>query len=696
MPECWLIAVAQPPPPTEFLRNKLLKTLKAAAILAGVTVRRLLTNHCVSLVLIHIQGMPLSAFGWASGGLPVMQRDNRDGQQPILTAVFIDYDNIYLSLKRTSEEAAARFAKDAPAWLKAIESGGLITPTNGGRDSIQRRLVMNRCYGNPVPRKNARDNSTDSNSFTFIRHHFLRAGFEVVDCPPLTAQLKNSSDIRMVMDVRDFMTHETHFDEFIILSGDADFTPVLHRLRAHARRTVIFANEHTVAPYKAISDGEIRERDLVEFLLGGVAHGQGADEGAPDEIETTSYAPRLTAAAAPRVPVDAPPMEAVSANDVRHAIIDLVKSAMQSSEDPMPIEVLADRAQRLLGHEHTVATQWAGAGTFRAFLTQNLPPHLAVTGNPPYQVYSVGLGVAIEQLSRGPVRDERPAPIPQAVPQARKLPPEPMINLRPVVTRAEPEHVAFSQAEPAPPASSALPQRASAAPVSSQTRPPARHSASAPNADIAPARRPVLAEQPLGRIEHSIARIHEACQAPPLSPPDYRILFDVMAAELGASGLQGNVSISAIVARASNQDLELKPDDVRYVLDVVREADPWFDQGVSAPIFASRFRNFVVSRCRAQGMHLSVDEIDLIDAWFAASVVARRQNGVHAAVSPPQPTAAPERYASAPPALASARAVDSSDHWRDQASATRTSEPAADPFDEFGDMPRIVRSRVQA
>ena len=72
-----------------------------------------------------------------------------------------------------------------------------------------RRIVMNRCYGNPVPRRNTHDNSTDMNSFPFVRHHFLRAGFEVVDCPPLTAQLKNSSDIRMVMDVRDYLTHDT-------------------------------------------------------------------------------------------------------------------------------------------------------------------------------------------------------------------------------------------------------------------------------------------------------------------------------------------------------------------------------------------------------------------------------------------------------------------------------------------------------
>ena len=64
------------------------------------------------------------------------------------------------------------------------------------------------------------------------------------------------------MDVRDYLTHETYFDEFIILSGDADFTPVLQRLRQHARRTVIYCNEYTAQPYTAICDGEVREADL--------------------------------------------------------------------------------------------------------------------------------------------------------------------------------------------------------------------------------------------------------------------------------------------------------------------------------------------------------------------------------------------------------------------------------------------------
>ena len=188
----------------------------------------------------------------------------RESSGPILTTLFVDYDNIYLSLKRKNDEAAKRFAKDSGLWLQGILSGELITQTSTFLPAGERRLAMNRCYGNPVPRRNSNDNSTDMNSFPFIRHHFLKSGFEVIDCPPLTAQLKNSADIRIVMDIRDILTHDTFFDEFIILSGDADFTPVLHRLRAHARRTIVFANDSTAQPYTAISDGEIRESSLID------------------------------------------------------------------------------------------------------------------------------------------------------------------------------------------------------------------------------------------------------------------------------------------------------------------------------------------------------------------------------------------------------------------------------------------------
>ena len=53
------------------------------------------------------------------------------------------------------------------------------------------------------------------------------AGFEIIDCPALTSEGKTSTDIHMVLDIIDLLQHEAHYDEFIVFSADADFTPVL-------------------------------------------------------------------------------------------------------------------------------------------------------------------------------------------------------------------------------------------------------------------------------------------------------------------------------------------------------------------------------------------------------------------------------------------------------------------------------------
>ena len=162
----------------------------------------------------------------------------RESTGPLLMAVFVDYDNVYLSLKRKNEDAAKRFSKDAGLWIREIENGGLISPTNTPTISTPRRIVLNRCYGNPVPRRNTSDNSTDMSSFPFVRHHFLRSGFEVIDCPPLTAQLKNSADIRMVVDALDLCYTKAHIDTFVVISGDSDFSPLVSKLRENAKTVI--------------------------------------------------------------------------------------------------------------------------------------------------------------------------------------------------------------------------------------------------------------------------------------------------------------------------------------------------------------------------------------------------------------------------------------------------------------------------
>ena len=70
-------------------------------------------------------------------------------------------------------------------------------------------------------------------------------------------------------------------------------------------------------------------------------------------------------------------------------------------------------------------------------------------------------------------------------------------------------------------------------------------------------------------IQASIARIHEACQAPPLAPPEYRALFEIIAQEINENSLQGAQTMSNIHARAQEQGLSVSRDDIRFIMEVV-------------------------------------------------------------------------------------------------------------------------------
>jgi hypothetical protein len=576
----------------------------------------------------------------------------RESSGQILTAVFVDYDNVYLSLKRKNEEAAKRFSKDAGTWLKEIASGALMTATNSPTLEADRRIVINRCYGNPVPRRNQGDNSTDMSSFPFVRHHFLRAGFEVIDCPPLTAQMKNSADIRMVMDVRDLLTHDTYFDEFVILSADADFTPVLHRLRSHARRTVIYSNDHTAAPYTAICDAEIREASFLSLLVDGQLTNQS---------ETRTEQQALPSAA--------------SIESVRREILAEVANAVRAADQPMPLEALADRCVRILGHDKTAGSAWGGTGSFRDLLARGLPEDIRLTGNPPYFVYDAKRAVQTD----APRIETRAEPMRNAIIRS-----EPIRSEQPIMQRAL---APLFGGQPA--------QRADAAPIGAP--------APMQRGPLAPAQSDTLSGQPgqsrqqapgvqrtaqgAAAIQQSIARIHEASQAPTLSPQDYRTLFDVMAQEIAANGLSGQQTLNNIVKRAESVGIEIRRDDVRFALDVVSEPDPWFDQGASPNLFASRFRNFVVARCRSQGLNLSADELDLIEAWFAAPIAQR--NGAAAAQGGYAPARQPQQGMGGEPGQAAG-----GDRWWsfDDGRQPGAEQQSTGTGDEF---PRIIRTRLR-
>ncbi|PXW94799.1 NYN domain-containing protein [Sphaerotilus hippei] len=154
----------------------------------------------------------------------------------------------------------------------------------------------------------------------------------------MTKAGKTSTDIHMVLDIIDVLQASTRYDEFIVFSADADFTPVLRKLRREDRRTTIFAAGATSASYDASADLIV---DLDAFIHDALGF---------DDEEAARETPNLESLLAQAE--------------------GLVWETVDNADQPVPLpgltKILATRIPAL------PATEWAGKGTFFALL-KSLP-----------------------------------------------------------------------------------------------------------------------------------------------------------------------------------------------------------------------------------------------------------------------------------------------------------------------------------
>ena len=103
--------------------------------------------------------------------------------------------------------------------------------------------------------------------FSKFRPFFVRAGFDVIDCPRYSST-KNAADIRIVVDAVDALSADTRYDEFVIASGDSDMTPLLQRLRRSDRRTMIVSPADAAEAFTAIADQVLDSQHLLALVQG--------------------------------------------------------------------------------------------------------------------------------------------------------------------------------------------------------------------------------------------------------------------------------------------------------------------------------------------------------------------------------------------------------------------------------------------
>ena len=277
--------------------------------------------------------------------------------QRVRTALYLDFDNVFSGLMKLDPAAAVAFADKPRVWLDRLADTLLV-------DGPRRWLVV-RCYLNPGGSVSSPgpDAANGRIYFSRFRPSFTDAGFDVVDCPRL-AHTKNAADIRMVVDALDALSGATPYDEFIIASGDSDMTPLLVRLRAADRRTVIMSPSDAVEALASVADRLVNGQELLELL----------------EDETDELAEELAV-----LSDTAPSSDRVTHSDVElqkafDRFREVVSARYLTSPTPVNLASLASEVRREIGPIGT-DSGWFASGGFSAAVTSLGLPHLVIDGH---------------------------------------------------------------------------------------------------------------------------------------------------------------------------------------------------------------------------------------------------------------------------------------------------------------------------
>jgi len=120
--------------------------------------------------------------------------------------VLIDFENIAAGTER---EGLGRF--DIKAVMRRLKDKG--------------RILSSRAYG-------------DWGRFAKYKQGLLEAGVTMVELTSYRGAEKNRADIALVVDAMEWAFTREHFDTFVLLSGDSDFTPLVQRLKEMNKRVI--------------------------------------------------------------------------------------------------------------------------------------------------------------------------------------------------------------------------------------------------------------------------------------------------------------------------------------------------------------------------------------------------------------------------------------------------------------------------
>lgn len=146
-------------------------------------------------------------------------------------AIYLDFENLALSAE------AAYPSRDYPFKVRPVLD---FAATKGA-------VLLRKAYGDWT-----------RPAFNRYQSTLMEAGFELVHLPETNSQGKNGSDVRLAIDVIEYVSHYPDIQTVIIGSGDTDFIPLIQRLRALGKEVIVMGFEHSV--------GALVKRNSAEFI----------------------------------------------------------------------------------------------------------------------------------------------------------------------------------------------------------------------------------------------------------------------------------------------------------------------------------------------------------------------------------------------------------------------------------------------
>ncbi len=150
-------------------------------------------------------------------------------------ALFIDLENFFLSREKLLEgrpNESFNFAEELSELVSIVrEKVGA-----GLRNGDERRMVLMRAYADFSARRS--DRSKADRRFDYYLREFSRElmglGIEPIQVFRFSQRSsKNAADMRLAMDATALMRENPAVDHVTIVSGDADFTPVVLEMKRH-------------------------------------------------------------------------------------------------------------------------------------------------------------------------------------------------------------------------------------------------------------------------------------------------------------------------------------------------------------------------------------------------------------------------------------------------------------------------------